>query len=856
MSVKPAAVTKVDGDDENVRGCKKQQSPSKMYIVGREVCFVLAIIFTTYAAVLNTNSTNSKGPPPAPFFSKSSLVTDYYSGELRKMLKKASEVELMFIMYYAPWDAESQNLRKEFEIAAEHHHKQVFFAAINCWQPGSECRSQASKIPILTYPEFIAYPSHSSPVGYEGQRLAGHMIRFINSLLSPMHRIESAADLQNLKIRYDVIVVGCVEFKNMRGGIEYKVMYEAALKLAEKDTKEIGFAVIINRIAAADIGVKAIPSISLYLWNEVREYTGAWKVDAITQWITQNVNVVAAWISPPGIKSLTFKPFIDVGAVLVMFTPENPLLSHSDAFDMLREVGFIYHNCKNNTDVCDFIHYFSVNKLKMNAKEESIYVTCQRRKKNYFNSVTDSNFYIPVQVVENVWINSSSGLKSRKRTHSVSSFCESPSATSAWSINAIPTCNAASNNHGIHSNVPKSSSKPVTSMLISDEDYRSASSLTNWRFIEKCRQYFRAISFGLPSQHYHINDVPSKQNPEFVGLDCKSNHTLSLLAMDSNIYEHFADGLGIDLSKYPEKTAVLIFNSEQESVYVMDKPITVENLQEFILNFTSGRIERHLRSEPRSSQPPNRYVQNNTSDKKSNPKPSVSLLELTSETFLTIALNESQNVMVFYHSPYCAFCHGISHIYLTIAYLLRNINNLIFARIDGENNDLPWEFTVHHYPSILFLPAFRKSESRVFPQRLPITVDNLSKFVLANLDLEARLQGMVELCGRWGTKQYLKKRHDCMLGVRHVCLNMIAETLKEYRAVSRLNILSKYRQKALQRLLKRLRYLKEIHLQLGASKLSTINDIIKEFHSTSVNSEEIVNSNYIENKIDLIKDEL
>lgn len=54
MSVKAVAVTKVDGDDENVRGYKKQQNPSKMYIIGREVCFILAIIFTTYAAVLNT----------------------------------------------------------------------------------------------------------------------------------------------------------------------------------------------------------------------------------------------------------------------------------------------------------------------------------------------------------------------------------------------------------------------------------------------------------------------------------------------------------------------------------------------------------------------------------------------------------------------------------------------------------------------------------------------------------------------------------------------------------------------------------------------------------------------------------
>lgn len=74
----------------------------------------------------------------------------------------------------------------------------------------------------------------------------------------------------------------------------------------------------------------------------------------------------------------------------------------------------------------------------MNTKEESIHSSCQRRKKNYLNS---NNIDIPIQIVENVWINtSSSGLKSRKRTQPISSWCQTPS----WSIDTTPTCNAPS----------------------------------------------------------------------------------------------------------------------------------------------------------------------------------------------------------------------------------------------------------------------------------------------------------------------------------------------------------------------------------------------------------------------------
>ncbi|KAG8303143.1 Thioredoxin domain-containing protein 11 [Homalodisca vitripennis] len=65
------------------------------------------------------------------------------------------------------------------------------------------------------------------------------------------------------------------------------------------------------------------------------------------------------------------------------------------------------------------------------------------------------------------------------------------------------------------------------------------------------------------------------------------------------------------------------------------------------------------------------------------------------------------NVVVMFHSPYCAFCHAVGHVYLTTAQILRQVPTLVFARVDGENNDLPWQFTAPQYPSVLFFPARR-----------------------------------------------------------------------------------------------------------------------------------------------------
>lgn len=49
-------------------------------------------------------------------------------------------------MFYAPWSAESQYARQPFESVAKLFHKEAHFAAINCWQPGGECKQQYAKV--------------------------------------------------------------------------------------------------------------------------------------------------------------------------------------------------------------------------------------------------------------------------------------------------------------------------------------------------------------------------------------------------------------------------------------------------------------------------------------------------------------------------------------------------------------------------------------------------------------------------------------------------------------------------------------------------------------------------------------
>lgn len=72
----------------------------------------------------------SKHPQAVRFFSADSPVTDWYKGQLSNALVYINNADVAFVMYYAPWDAESQYVKQEFEKAATIMGDQVSFNVI------------------------------------------------------------------------------------------------------------------------------------------------------------------------------------------------------------------------------------------------------------------------------------------------------------------------------------------------------------------------------------------------------------------------------------------------------------------------------------------------------------------------------------------------------------------------------------------------------------------------------------------------------------------------------------------------------------------------------------------------------
>ena len=83
---------------------------------------------------------------------------------------------------------------------------QIYFAAINCWQPRSECKA---KYKIRIFPALILHVRSLSgletkAMAYGGPKDAGHIIRFLSRSLRPLSHVNSSADLARLQMEYSV----------------------------------------------------------------------------------------------------------------------------------------------------------------------------------------------------------------------------------------------------------------------------------------------------------------------------------------------------------------------------------------------------------------------------------------------------------------------------------------------------------------------------------------------------------------------------------------------------------------------------------------------------------------------------
>lgn len=300
----------------------------------------------------------SRIPSPKPFFTQGSFIHDWPAGNLGPTQLRVAGSDVSLVMYYAPWCAESQYAREAYENVARLFYRDIHFAAINCWQPGGECRLQYSK--VQSWPVLMAYQFNGAqPVQYHGPYTTAALTRFIKSLMDPLKRLTSAEDLLTTMSSHDVsigiyvaliynagmlksiffiqaVVVAFVDMEKNK--THYRKFYEQTIKWLDRDPyQDVAYGVVTGATAKS-FGVEELPTIRIYSWNETLEYSGnssAWSHDDLNRFVIENVQIISFWISPPGTKTASIAPYLKKESVLFLFTPRNYYADSVDAYNMV-----------------------------------------------------------------------------------------------------------------------------------------------------------------------------------------------------------------------------------------------------------------------------------------------------------------------------------------------------------------------------------------------------------------------------------------------------------------------------------------------------------------------------------------
>ncbi|NXX79976.1 TXD11 protein, partial [Urocolius indicus] len=670
---------------------------------------------------------------PVNFFSTKSPVIDLFRGQLdyADHLRQDSEIVLYF--FYAPWCGQSIAAREEIERVASRLSDQVLFVAVNCWWNQGKCRKQKH---FFYFPVVHLYHQSFGPIEYKGPMSAVYIEKFVRRVMTPLLYISSRSKLLDFLSNYEPGVLGYFEFNASPQPPGYLTFFTSALHSLKKDyLGTIRFGVITDKHVAEKISLVHSGSVylhrhvntSLIYSNDSMNYTA----ENICKWALENKEMLIRWLRPHGGKSLLLNNELKKGPALLIFIPYNPLAEIHPILDEITKVALEYHNCN-----------------KSQAAEPDLQHLGDSDSPAFDSSVPDAHLKLPEPfsitkypccntVVLPQW-------HSISRTHNVCELCINQTLGVKPNKVHVPHCNFLEIEAALDSFYLQehtffqviSNTMECSNFLsfYSPFSYYTACCRTVNRhflsFISSEKTIFQTPKVAFSShgkkentQHSipHIEDrnyfIPDFDisGTNITGLRCRTNKTLNLYLLDSNLFWIYAERLGASSSTHLKQFAAIV-DLKEEVHYVLDQnqSLVGSTLENFIKNFSIlySPLKRHLVDDPST-----RFQEQSV------------ITEVTTNTFHDTVFLSEKNVLLLYYAQWCGFCASLNHIFIQLARLLPP-DNFTVARIDITRNDLPWEFMTDRLPTILFFPHQRKEQSVKFPEDFSVNLPNLLKFIL------------------------------------------------------------------------------------------------------------------------------
>lgn len=794
------------------------------------------------------------------FFAATSKVRDLYAGQMTTLQQFLFDDTRLFVMYYAPWSADSMRARNEFHKAAAILHTKVPFIAVNCWWPTGEC---SQKFKFAQYPSFYMYfLGVGNGFFYSGPATAEHFVLFIEKLLFPLRPLTSLQAVDDFNAQADSALIGYFNQSSLMSR-RFLQFYYASMRAVEKDfLQPVKFGVVLNAHVASYLrlnlssGLMLLRSLNDSLpYPEGANFTSS----SIVEWAYANRQPpVVTWYIPPLRKSRQLHDVLSKGPTLIVLAPHDPLGDLNHHFEQLRELALEYSDCGLPPGVSSRLDTLLTRSAWLRsealAEQQRRSAATDRDDDGGCSETVSPDVPPAVRTTKDsqrccfslnsslVWAAPAAAAASALWTdidlavgtvtelcvsavsagssgsNSMLSFCRLPSFQlhEPWLGHSIcPSCELADAcvlRHGsiglldsglswtirpcqpplpspatgglftpaacapahcadcagsggrltsaLYGSGPAqpqlptltSSRRRPTDAFVVHGRMEAGSYACDRKALRSSQGYSALQSEPEAGTGIHRTQSwpPPPHSTRLRDAACRTNKTLDFLLFDSKLYPAFAQRLltrGLPLEA--TAAAAILVDTADEAVYELTENATKASLAGFLLRYLAGdvsRVSRALPAQRKSRQPlPAQPVV-----PKAPTGGMVHLPDVTSDLFQQLVLDDSKDVLVLYHSPFCGFCKLISHRLLVLARYFREAQGFAIMRLDVNANDLPWQFAVSRVPSLILYPAHRKSDSVQYDLAGGLDVVDLAGFVLAYSSHSMRIHDGISLaaCSR------------------------------------------------------------------------------------------------------------
>ncbi|XP_062444601.1 thioredoxin domain-containing protein 11 isoform X3 [Rhea pennata] len=533
-------------------------------------------------------------------------------------------------------------------------------------------------------------------------------------------------------------VLGYFEFNASPQPPGYLTFFTSALHSLKKDyLGTIRFGVITDKRVAEEISLVHSGSVylhrhvntSLIYPNDVMNYTA----ENICKWALENREMLISWLRPHGGKSLLLNNELKKGPALLIFIPYNPLAEIHPLLDEITKVALEYHNC-NKSQAAEPVlqHLGEADSPAFDSRVPDTHTelseTFSITKYPCCNTVVLPQWH-SISRTHNVCelcINQTLGVKPNKVNVPHCNFLEIEAALDSFYLqehtffqvisNTIECSNFLSfySPFSYYTACCRTVNRHFLSFISSEKTIFQTPKVAFSSHGKKDKDDAQNSISHIEDRNCFISDL-NDNGANITGLSCRTNKTLNLYLVDSNLFWIYAERLGASRSTHLKEFAAIV-DLKEEVHYVLDQNQSLlgSTLENFIKNFSIlySPLKRHLVDDSSVHFHAQRII-----------------TEVTTNTFHDIVFLNEKNVLLLYYAQWCGFCASLNHIFIQLARLLP-ADNFTVARIDTTRNDLPWEFMTDRLPTILFFPHQRKEQSVKFPEDFPVNLPNLLKFIL------------------------------------------------------------------------------------------------------------------------------